>query len=339
MAGSGWKTSTALVEWLFAAPWEFDFFQALKILEQLAPEAVPVGQGADPAQEGVQIRSRVGFDFPASDLYELNRPTGSTSAEMIVNFAGLAGAHGPLPNRDAEQVIEQAFRKDTAFRDFLDMFNHRVLSLMYRVRKMYHPSLAGRTPDGLPMATHLFSLFGLGLATLRGRMAVPDRALLYYSGILAHHRRSASGLLRTLSDYFRVGAEVVQLQGRWRRLEPEHWTVLGASGRNCSLGQDTVIGTRFWEQQGKFEVRLGPLSLKTFMDFLPSGQAYYPLCALTRFYVGKELDFAFRLTLAASEVPDCLLGRAKLGWTSWVKSKPFSLDDSQVCLTGTDIEE
>jgi predicted component of type VI protein secretion system len=54
-----------------------------------------------------------------------------------------------------------------------------------------------------------------------------------------------------------------------------------------------------------------------------------------RFYEREELGFAFRLTLAAVEVPELRLGRggkAFLGWTSWLKTRPFAADDSQVRL-------
>ena len=63
--------------------------------------------------------------------------------------------------------------------------------------------------------------------------------------------------------------------------------MLGARGRNRALGLDATAGTRVWDQQGAFEVALGPLTFGQFQDFLPTGWAFHPLCDLTRFYVAK----------------------------------------------------
>jgi predicted component of type VI protein secretion system len=67
---------------------------------------------------------------------------------------------------------------------------------------------------------------------------------------------------------------------------------------------------------------------------------------LTRFYVGPDFEFSVRLKLKAAEVPVARLARwpkdekekkwkgtTFLGWTSWLKTKEFAADDSQVSLT------
>jgi hypothetical protein len=76
-----------------------------------------------------------------------------------------------------------------------------------------------------------------------------------------------------------------------------------------------------------------PLTLGQFVDFLPIGRGYKSLRQLIRFYAGDELDCDVRLTLKAGEVPGCRLGAApRLGWSSWLRKKPFAEDDSQVRL-------
>jgi type VI secretion system protein ImpH len=77
------------------------------------------------------------------------------------------------------------------------------------------------------------------------------------------------------------------------------------------------------------------LKLPEFLDFLPIGTAFQSLCELTRFYAGVEAEFRYRLTLHRTEVPEARLQRSsRLGWTSWLKTKPFTADDSQVVLQG-----
>jgi type VI secretion system protein ImpH len=334
MAAFGWQGERSLEDWLFAEPYRFDFFQAVRLLECLRPESESPGHGSEPEREAVRFRSRVGLDFPASEVQQIIRAAEADSpAEMTVNFMGLAGAFGPLAMPDTELLLERIRSRDFAARDFLDTFNHRLVSLMYQVRKMHRLALTTETPDKTPVARYLYSFFGLGLAALRGRMRIPDRALLYTAGILSQQPRSAGGLERLLACHFRVNVRVQQLVGRWRPLEPGEWTRIGkARGRNHVLGTGASIGTRVWDQQGSFLVALGPLTQTEFLDFLPSGTAYGPLCELTRFYAGQEFEFAFRLTLEAAAVPETRLGQSRLGWTSWLKTGPFASDDSQVRL-------
>ncbi|HLI83228.1 MAG TPA: type VI secretion system baseplate subunit TssG [Bryobacteraceae bacterium] len=330
----GWQREPSLEEWLFAEPFRFDFFQAVRLLEKLAPDAVPPGQASEPEKEAVRFRSRVALDFPASDIQRLApSPEPGAPPEMTVNFMGLAGAFGPMAMPDTELVLDRIRAKDFAARDFLDIFNHRLLSLVYQVRKRYRLTLTNQSPEETPVARHLYSFFGLGLDSLRGRMRIPDRTLLATAGILAQHPRSAVGLERLLACHFQVPATVRQLTGCWRPLESSEWTLIGKlRGRNQRLGETAVAGTRIWDQQGAFLVSLGPLSQAEFRDFLPNGTAWLPLRELTRFYAGPEFEFGFRLILKAAEVPEMRLGHTFLGWTSWLKTRPFPHDDSQVRL-------
>jgi Cyclic nucleotide-binding domain/Type VI secretion, TssG len=82
---------------------------------------------------------------------------------------------------------------------------------------------------------------------------------------------------------------------------------------------------------------LGPLALEEFLDFLPTGWAFAPLCDLVRFYVGDELGFSVRLRLKAREMPGARLsakGGARLGWTSWLKGADWPEDDLRLSEVG-----
>ncbi len=258
--------------------------------------------------------------------------------EMTVNVLGLAGLLGPLPHSVTELILERGFRKDTTLRDFLDLFNHRLVSLLYRARKKYRPALDSKSPDRGRVATVLLSLIGLGTPRLAGRLGIPDRALLPYAGFLVDRTRSTVGLVRILEDCFGVPAEVVPFQGRWHALDDQDVTRLGRRNHALgSIGGGAVLGRRVWDQAARFELRLGPMTLRRFRSFLPDGDAHGRLVAVTRFYIREELGFTLRLILAAAEVPELRLGRAgetRLGWTSWLKTKPFPCNDSQVGITG-----
>lgn len=332
-AAFGWHREKSVEEWLFAEAYRFDFFQAVRLLELMFPDRAPVGEGSEPEKEPVHFSARIAFDFPASDVQELFSGKDDSPASMVTNFLGLGGANGPLPAPLAELVLERLRHKDTGMRDFLDIFNHRLISLMYRSRKVHRVNFSLQSPEQGPVANYLYAFLGLGLPQLRNRMPVEDRSLLSYAGLICQQPRSTVGLERVLADHFQIQVHLEQFSGGWRRIEPDQWTALGKSGKNQLLGQSIVLGSRIWDQQGRFWIIVGPLNLQKFLHLLPDGNAYQPLCAMARFYAGEEFEFKIRLVLEEQEIPETRLGKSKLGWTSWLKTRP-SRHDSQVEISG-----
>ena len=51
---------------LHKTPCEFEFFQAVRLLERLSPSRAPVGRFVSPGREVVRFSAHVSFPFPAS---------------------------------------------------------------------------------------------------------------------------------------------------------------------------------------------------------------------------------------------------------------------------------
>lgn len=305
----------------------FDFYKSVQLLEQLAPDTISVGEGNEPFKEPVKFHSKIKTGFASSTLESL-RSSSSTleRPELHTHFMSLAGANAPLPLVYAELIIERALRGDKAIQHFFDIFNHRLISLLYRASRI---NRLGYDNVVAPSQTHfahlLFALFGMETEGLQHRMQVPDSALLMYAGLFIHEPRSFTALEHLLADYFQIPVEIVPFQGKWQYLPIDEWTKLGLNGQCQKLGQTATIGQKIWDQQSEFLIKLGPLNLTTFMDFLPIGKALQRLNNLTRFFVGLELDFKVQLILDKKCIPDCVVQQNQpiyLGWNSWLKSKP-----------------
>jgi hypothetical protein len=75
---------------------------------------------------------------------------------------GIAGIQGPLPFPYTEMLIQRERNGDASLKDFLDVFNHRLISILHRIRKQYLISLNACTPEKTEIAVGLRALLGLG---------------------------------------------------------------------------------------------------------------------------------------------------------------------------------
>lgn len=197
------------------SPTAFEFFQAVRALERLLPSRKPVGRFGDPGEEIVRFAVHPDLAFPASEIYSLNLPTGAGPARMAVNFIGLTGPEGVLPYYYSQLVTERVRARDTALRDFLDLFHHRIISLFYRAWEKYRFEVAHERDRHDLLTQHLKDLIGLGAEGLQERLGIRDEALLFYAGLLAPGQRSAAALQQLIADYFGVPVEVEQFVGGW----------------------------------------------------------------------------------------------------------------------------
>jgi type VI secretion system protein ImpH len=323
--------STELGDLLEREPYRFNFFQAVRLLERLAPERRPVGRFGKPSGEAARFSANPALPFPASEIQSIEtRQDGPPT--VAVNFMGLNGPLGVLPHAYSELIVDRLRQKDTAARDFLDIFNHRVISLFYQAWEKHRFAIAYERGELDRISHHLLDLIGLGSEGLQDRQAITDPSLIYYSGLLGLNTRSAAALEQILVDYFEVPFEVQQFVGAWHPMDAENQCSIGEeSGPSEQLGWGAVVGDEIWDQQSRIRLRLGPVTFEQYRDFLPDGSAWGELRAITRFFTRDEFDVEVQFVLRREDVPPCELGdetagAPRLGWSTWVKSAPFQRD-------------
>ncbi|MDQ6705521.1 MAG: type VI secretion system baseplate subunit TssG [Acidobacteriota bacterium] len=328
---------SSIEELLRERPYEFEFFQLVRLLQRLEPDRAPVGGFVRPSKEVARFVANPASAFPASQVQAIEWPDAGPP-KVAVNFLGLNGPSGVLPLYYTELVVERMRAKDSTLRSFLDIFNHRAISLFYQAWEKYRFPIAYERGERDRFSHHLLDLIGLGTLGLEDRQDVPDDALLYYAGLLSLQPRSATALRQLLSDYFDVPVEIEQFAGAWQALDFETQCCFDkANTYSEQLGAGAIVGDEIWDQQSGVRVRIGPLNIKQYLDFLPDGTAYGPLKSLTRFFCGGEIDFEIQLVLKREETPACELGQTaeaapQLGWTSWASSMPLQRDPDDAIL-------
>ena len=320
-------------EQLIEHPYGFSFFQAVRLLALILHERPSLGTADHPADEIARFKVRQSLEFPPSSIHALDIE--QDPPRMTVAFMGLTGVQGVLPHHYTEYIIARAMAKDFALAEFLDLFNHRLISLFYRAWEKYNfPvrfQLGEARKQSDSVTDYLLDIVGLGLPGLRDRLSVGDQSLLLYAGLFAQAPRSATALACILRDYFGIPIEIEQNIGCWYQLQPEDCCDLGGSGINNQLGEGAIAGDAVWDPQASFSIKMGPLGLVHYLEFLPDAEPTKKLRDIVRLFAGTVLQIEWQPVLRAEEVPSCRLGDEtpagpRLGWTSWLKTEEFTAD-------------
>jgi type VI secretion system protein ImpH len=326
------------IEALRAAPERFDPMAALLVLERagaLAGEGrsaghARVGEHAQPRDEAVRFATSPRLGFQPTELVRLDEEPGR-APRLTVAFMGLAAATGTLPQAYAELVLARLRDRDPTLAAFLDLFNHRAVSLFMRAWEKYRLPLQQGTPREDGVAGLIDALIGFGTDGLAGRIPGPHEHLRFFAGYLADPaHRPAAALQAMLTEALGEPVTLDQLVPRRERLAEEERTRL-APGGFARLGDEALLGESVLRVDGGFRLRLGPMGAARFRDLMPDRAELPRLVALARLFAGPGLHFEVRLTLRAAEIPPLRLGGGadgprsdgpRLGWNTWMIDVP-----------------
>lgn len=340
MAKPTGQTTDPLIERLKAEPWTFDFFQAVRLLQSRHREGPRIGESVSPAQDSFRFAQSPSMEFAPSALeaFQERQPKAESEAGLppvlYSRHFGLFGPNGPLPLNLTEYAHNRIRHAgDRTFAAFCNVFHHRMYSLFFRAWAESHKTVDLDRPEDQRWPDRIGSLFGIGMESAHGRDSTPDWSKLYYSGRLVQQSRNAEGLEGILSDFFGVRTFIQTFVGRWLTLPEGCECRLGATPSTGSMGLNTIVGSRTWDCQLTFRLHLGPMKLADFERLLPTGRSFARLRDWVRFYAGDTFFWQVQFVLAKEEVPALQLGAsARLGWTTWLKTKPFDRDADDLVL-------
>ena len=330
------STTIEILQQLSDAPYQFGYFEALRQIECLHPQKPRLGQSRRASDDAIRLAQAPSLKFASSTLEAYDANHGGKS-RMQVNFFGMFGPNGPLPLHMTEYARQRLrHAKDPVLVDFMDLFHHRLLSLFYRAWANKEPTVHQDRPQQDRFALYVGALLGIGPHALRNRDRMPDHTKLHFAGHLGCHTRHAQGLASILSAFFHFPVRIEEFIGEWLAIPTADYGYLRAH-KPMQLGRTAVVGTRSWQRQHKFRIRLGPLSLEDYTRMLPNGRSALSLVDIVRNYTGFEFSWDVNLVLDKHQVPKARLGQyCQLGWTSWLKSGESreDADDLMVTLEG-----
>lgn len=311
------------------SPREYSFYAAVRLLHAAFPEAPKIGYDGPPERERIRLRPTLDVAFPISDIdsveeFEAHADSNRAPRFVVnVSFMGLYGASSPLPNHYTEDLLRRE-EFDSTLRGYLDLFHHRLLSLLYRAWEKYRHGVQYRTDAHDWYSRRLLALGGVLLDHVPGNAAIASGRLLEYVGLLSMGA-SAESLRAMLSAHFpEVRVEIEQCVGAWTGLADDQTSSLGAA--NCSLGADAVLGRQVFNRSGAFGVNMGPMALESYLALLPGESDLNQLRELVDIINSDGLEYEVTLALRGDEVSRAMLGSSseggrvttRLGWCSWL---------------------
>ena len=324
MATPGRQTpeSLNLSQRLRRDPQRFEWLQALLLLEREHPQAESLGSGTAPHAEALRLRGPLTPLFAASEVESLSQESGQAPVLSTPIF-GLGGADGPLPYAYQEWLQQRARARDHAPAQFLDLFQHRLLSLLYKVMRKHRIALGFTAPGASAVQAQLRALTGLLPKALQERQAAPDSAVLACTALYADGRRSLAGFAAIVREQLGLPVELSAYEGGWRQIPAASRSRLQAGGRNLCLGRSAVAGTRVWDEHAGVRLTLGPLSTTQANGLLPDGETHPLLASLYALYFGPDLDCT--LVLLVRGASPLQLGHQvppRLSWNGGLQRRP-----------------
>lgn len=335
-----------LIDSISKRPGLFDVHQALRLLELAGLQSEtgkPIGGDADPLDEVARLRGHPSLAFSASPIRSLKKssqgPGGSGvegQVELELTFAGLVGTAGVMPPGYTEEVIHRAAARDTALKDFLDLFQRRTLALFHRAWRKYRMpfsfELTAQSTGEYDRTTQsLLALIGMGTGGMLRRQAIDDLSLIHFAGTMASGPRSAEGLENALRTAFGFDFTVNVLQGNWIDLPEEDCSKLLCAGETPTemhaLGVGFSLGTRVWDVQSQISIQAMDMDLATFRHFAADGEGRIKIFSILRAFVGDTIDADLQLTLSAGQSQGIRLGSSAglgLGFDNWLETESDS---------------
>ena len=333
-----------LLQRVRAAPWRFGFIPLLRRLAARPGADRPIGRALRPRHESFRLGQSADMAFAPREIAEVVLPSdddrqvvarttplpGNQPAVPLLRLFGLGllGPNGPLPLHYTEWVHARSRQhQDGTLANFLDVFHHRYLTLLYRAWAQGQAAAGLDLPEQETFSAYVARLTGHDPDEIRdeGRSVLSAHARLSASAHLSQEARHADGLVQTLAHFFRMPLRLEPFVLHWIAIDPGDRSRLGGTAASSVLGGGAFAGERIPDRQGRFKLVVGPLSLARYLRFAPGGPDLPVLVEWVRAFVGIELAWELELRVFAESAPAARLQQGHgLGWSTWLGEARWS---------------
>ncbi len=330
----GRRSKPTLEERLISHGGRYEFFASVSMLERLTPEAVRIGGEGPYSGEKIRFRHVHDLTFSYGEIGSITKATVPQTAEQKLDkprerfdvttaFMGVSGAMTPMPLYLAEELIQDDEGAQIQ-REFLDLFHHRLISLVYRIGIKFDFAREHTHDADDLWSRRMLAMAGLDAYENWRLRHLTRRQLLRLAPLLASKVRSARTLALAVQDVAAAAlgdalVHVTQFTGDWTPLDPEQRISVGQS--NSHLGINAVLGVECFHRGSKATIVIGPLR-DNFRRFLSDGDMFPAICELVGMLSPEPIDYELDLVLV--DRPPFLLGQkegGRVGFDSWLSSR------------------
>jgi len=281
------------------------FYRFCQLLEQSQPDAPALGSHWQVRYDPVRFRPHPGMGFPASEFKRVEFPEHThLPATIRTTFMGLYGVESPLPTAYIDDITQRREGFE-AVSDFLDIFNHRMITQYYRIwRKYSYPATfaAGGTDR---TSKYLLSLCGLGIDGSAQNIATPVSRFLALTGMMRLPTRTSEGVI-ALVQLLAPDTQASVIPHDRLRIPLRNRLAMNAS-QPVSMRNSPVMGSHAVDVNSQILLSLKTNNADEAREWLPGGQLHTDLLALLHVYLGSRLHVRLQLSVLRSLLPNAQL--------------------------------
>lgn len=305
---------------------EYNFYQLVELLNKMIHQDMDITRDSS---DIIRFKSHSNVAFPTRDVVSFEK-NATHQYELEVAFLGLQGSQSPLPGYYLDEFAWEDAQQIPGISDFLNIFNHRLLSLLYRIWRKYRYYICFENEGQDSFSQYMFSLVGLGNGVNRGRIKINHSKMLAYAGLLASPSRSADVISSLISHCFDLeNVSVIGWEMRRVPIPESQQNKLGIishqpgqkSRPRMLLGENFSLGSHIHDCNGKCTIEISELTIERYMRFLPNGSDFAPLVAFVSYIFHEQLAWDLRLSIAEDQAEGFCLGKKnhnQLGWQSFL---------------------
>lgn len=280
-----------------------DFFELVRRIGHGRPDLPRLGKAARPTQENVRFGQTPYLHFPPTEVAEIRPGNGNAEALIMTYFFGLLGVNGPMPLEFTDYVFQRSHNYyDQTWRRFLDIINHRFLTLFYRAWAENEQAVSFDRPDDDKITDIIRALAGTS-----SEMFSSGRFFPYLTANYANHFgrsvKSRSSLEEILHNVMNADLKVKDFVVSSYDIPKEARCCLchretSVLGKNIQLGRTYMSATR------EFEIEVGPLPFAECNKWMPGTKGFELFNRIVTAFLDRPLEYSLTFIVIGKTIPE-----------------------------------